>query len=205
MLKIYINQLPLILASEEEAQSYLPGDKENLVARYSGQHRSLFHYIDNLEKSTRLQSIVLYHSSFEKLKTDFFNIYKVIEAGGGVVFNNHGEILMIYRLGHWDLPKGKIEKGETKELAAIREVQEETGIENISLKEVLLTTYHTYRNRKNKRCLKVSYWYKMFTTDTVLTPQAEEDIEKAEWIKKEDFLKANKKAYRNIYEVLEMV
>ena len=111
---------------------------------------------------------------------------------------------MIFRRGSWDLPKGKMEPFETKSEAALREVQEETGLKNIALITKLCTTYHIYGERPERRFLKPSYWYLMSSTDKVLTPQKEEDIEIAEWVKLSDY-RAEKylPIYSNINEVIE--
>ena len=204
MYKIYINSTPIFLVNEEVGQNKVRNGK-NLVARYLNSKRTLFQYIDLLEKNKTYESITLYANDVEVLKKDFFAIYKIVEAAGGVVLNQTDEILMIFRRGHWDLPKGKIEKEEGIEAAAIREVQEETGIQQLELKKFLLTTYHTYRNRKNVRCLKPTYWYLMQTNETEITVQTEEDIEQGIWIKKSDFIKSGKPAYGSIWDVLEKV
>ena len=115
--------------------------------------------------------------------TEFQSKYKIIEAAGGVVFQEStNALLMMYRRGSWDLPKGKIDEGETKEIAAVPEVIEETGLKNVERKELLYTSFHTYMSPKEKRILKPTYWYKMITPDMVFEPQYEEDIEKMEWI-----------------------
>ena len=69
---------------------------------------------------------------------------KVITAAGGLVLNPNTEILMIFRRGHWDLPKGKLDEGETIVSCAVREVQEETGLSDIHVDQFLLMTKHTY-------------------------------------------------------------
>ena len=113
--------------------------------------------------------------------------------------------MAIYRRGSWDLPKGKIDKGESIEAAAIREVQEETGVQQLTLGKPLLTTYHTYRLKSGKRVLKKTYWFVMQTKDLELTPQSEEDIEKAIWIKPKVFLDGRYPMYNTIRNVLEAV
>ncbi len=201
MYKIYINDTPLQLADSKEA-SQLPVNEENMVARYIGKPKFLFNYIDMLEKTHRYQSITLHHENVEHLWEDFQSLYKRIEAAGGVVFNESEEMLVIFRRDSWDLPKGKIDPGESREEAAVREVQEETGIQQIELGDFLHTTYHTYKNGKGKRVLKVTYWFKMKTSDAKLVPQAEEDIEKAEWQSLDHFMAHSKPVYNNIMDVL---
>jgi 8-oxo-dGTP pyrophosphatase MutT (NUDIX family) len=116
----------------------------------------------------------------------FFSSYKYIEAAGGAVFNTRNELLFIYRLKKWDLPKGKIEKGEDIESAALREVEEECGVDGLTIIKELSPTYHTYV-LKGKNVLKKTYWFLMQTNfNGELIPQIEEDIEAVEWMKLDD-------------------
>lgn len=188
MYKIYINETPLLLIQNDELATDSLDLTENLLIRYSGKPRSLMNPIDMLEKTKRLESIIVYYHDVKQLKKDFESLYRILEAGGGVVANEAGAILTMYRRGSWDLPKGKIDKGETKEAAAIREVQEETGLDVVELGDFLLETNHTYKNRKGKRVIKRTYWYKMTTKETTLKPEIEEDIELCEWMPVADFL-----------------
>jgi len=171
------------------------------VTRYVGKPKFLFNYIDMLEKGKRFDLVTLYFDEVEQLFADFASHFKIIEAAGGLVFNEKNDILLIFRRGVWDLPKGKIDSGESKEAAAVREVQEETGLQNLTLGDLRDTMYHTYREAK-QRILKRTYWYKMHTTDAKLTPQAEEDIERAEWWQLEKFLKSELPVYASIRELL---
>lgn len=202
MYKIYINGTPLFLTSTKDFPSLkLEGDNF-IKMRYIGKKKFLHNYIDLLDKNTSFDAIVLHTPDLEKLWDHFHSIFKIIEAAGGIVKNEKDEILMIHRLGYWDLPKGKIEKGESKEEAAIREVQEETGIQNIDLQDLIHTTYHTYESKKGNKILKVSYWYTMKTSDTDLIPQAEEGIEKAVFVDLDSFFSQPKKIYGNILDIL---
>ena len=148
------------------------------------------------------ESAFVYSSNLKELFRDFCQFYKIIEAAGGLVFNEENKVLAILRNNIWDLPKGKIEKGETNEDAALREVEEETGLKNIKLKRFLTKTYHTYFDtRKNRRVLKVSYWYEMKSKSKVLIPQSEEGIELVQWTDLNE-LKAKKPIYNNILLIL---
>lgn len=115
----------------------------------------------------------------------FSKEYKLIHAAGGIVHNENDEILMIFRLGYWDFPKGKVEEGESFEEAAVREVEEETGLHNIELHQPLPNTYHTYTLRDTD-ILKVTHWYEMHALQQTLTPQTEEDIAQAVWVPLKD-------------------
>ncbi len=126
-----------------------------------------------------------------------------VPAAGGLVKNEKDEFLFIYRNRHWDLPKGHQEEGEDLELTAVREVEEETGLGNISLGEKLDVTYHTYM-RNNKRELKVTHWYSMSSdSKEKLIPQKEEGIDRVEWLSKEFIAKHEKKIYPSLYHFLE--
>jgi mutator protein MutT len=198
MYKVFINNKPLIFA--DSTFSFERNDKI-LVTKYAGKQKFLFSFIDTLEKSPHYEGIILLAADVEKLWLDFQGIYKIIEAAGGVVFNEKGEILLIFRLKTWDLPKGKIEKGETPEVAAVREIQEETGLNVVELGDFICHTYHTYEH-KGKRVLKKTYWYKMTTAEEQLTPQYSEDIEEAEWRDLPIFLQSKSTVYPSILEVL---
>lgn len=127
----------------------------------------------------------------------------IIEAAGGMVFNPQGELLMMLRRGQWDMPKGKLDEGETVEACAIREVEEETGISNLMLCEKLQTTYHTY-DFQGKTVLKPSHWYRMESTGSEdLVPQAEEDITELLWVDKLKATELAKTAFPSIREMIE--
>ena len=128
---------------------------------------------------------------------------KIIEAAGGLVFNEKKELLMIFRRGFWDLPKGKVDEGETLDECALREVSEETGLLSIDLIGFLTTTYHTY-SFKDEVVLKPSHWFRMNCTSTEkLTPQAEEDITDIKWITSEEANRLKDKMYPAIKMLIE--
>lgn len=129
---------------------------------------------------------------------------KPIKAAGGIVVNPNNEILMILRRGYWDLPKGKLDPNETIETCALREVMEETGMQNLKIKELLLTTKHQYHDPYlNETVEKTTYWYKM--TTSILqegAPQTEEDIEAVAWVKMDALAPYLDKTYDTIKEVI---
>ena len=130
------------------------------------------------------------------------DIYDYIEAAGGLVINNKNEYLFIKRFGIWDLPKGKIEEGESPEKAAIREVEEETGIENLRITGKLPASYHIYP-WKNNHVLKKTLWFKMesnFNGEPV--PQTKEDITEVAWLEPGKAKKALESSYRSLKETL---
>ena len=156
-------------------------------------------FVVQMLKSKKVKMLYLYHSKEDKLWYYFLNMFKLIEAAGGLVRNlktNH--FLFIFRNKKWDLPKGRINKNEEVQKAAIREVEEETGVENLSITKPLNTTYHIFkRNRKYR--LKKTFWYLMETDyNGELTPEIKEGIEKAIWIDKKLIVSLKSQMYQNI-------
>ena len=204
MYKIYINETPVLLTTPEDAQQFGPANDKILILRYPGKKKFLFNIVNQLEKSTRFDQVVIFYPEIKKLWKDFKNLFKRIKAAGGVVFNPQGQVLLIHRRGYWDLPKGKKDPGESTIQAAVREVSEETGLTQITPGKHLLHTWHTYQNN-DRRILKKTSWFLMATPQTDLTPQTEEDIDLATWKNLNDFLKKPGKTYRSILDVLETV
>lgn len=133
----------------------------------------------------------------EKDMAIFFKDHKAISAAGGIV-EREEELLFIRRHGLWDLPKGKIEKGESIEEAAIREVEEECGIQGITIKEELIETYHTYEVGK-KKFLKRTHWFAMnYEGPKETIPQLEEGITEATWVVEDDLRIVYKHTYPSI-------
>ena len=129
--------------------------------------------------------------------------FTTIHAGGGLVTNSSGEFLMIYRNLIWDLPKGKLEEGEKIDECAVREVEEETGLDSLSLIEPICVTMHTY-HLNNEPILKKTHWYKMSCNeDREPTPQVEENISKVVWVKERELPQYLKNTFPSIIEVFE--
>jgi 8-oxo-dGTP pyrophosphatase MutT (NUDIX family) len=127
----------------------------------------------------------------------FAQDYTLIHAAGGIVSNEEEEILMIYRLGYWDFPKGKVEAGEDWETAAMREVEEETGLRDIRIARPYPNTYHTY-TLHDTPILKITHWYEMHAPKQLLTPQTEEDIAQAVWVARAEVTKRLKDSYPSL-------
>ncbi|MEO6637257.1 MAG: NUDIX domain-containing protein [Ginsengibacter sp.] len=160
---------------------------------------SLLHEI---EKPDFHAGIIL-HADFNKLKKDFFKHFKLVQTGGGLIRNKNRETLFIFRRRKWDLPKGKIDKGETLEDCALREVQEETGLQQIKIEKKIVITYHTY-TEFGKHILKESHWYLMNVfEEEKLVPQLEEDITEICWVKDEDLGRYLDNTFPTIRSVLE--
>tara|TARA_B110000008_G_scaffold212118_1_gene211052 strand:- start:2682 stop:3152 length:471 start_codon:yes stop_codon:yes gene_type:complete len=133
---------------------------------------------------------------------NFCDKFTLIKAAGGLVYNYENQLLMIFRNGKWDLPKGKLEEGENIKECAIREVEEECGISGLSISRPLQDTYHVYELNAQK-ILKRTYWFEMKTDfKGNLTPQTEEGITKVCWVNKEDIAQKLENSFGNIIELL---
>lgn len=203
MYKIYINKQLLFLAQTNEIEQIKVQVPNVRFLRYTGRTKQLLQVIDNLEKATSHGISCVYTNDYQKLKEDFKSLFKSIKACGGLVVNNLGEGLFIFKRGMWDLPKGKMDGLETNIETASREVEEETGIQGLTVLDKICKTKHVFRNKKNIRCIKKTHWYSMRANKQPLIAETEEDIEKAEWrdIQTMHDL-ANDKIYENIKIVL---
>jgi len=127
-----------------------------------------------------------------------------IIAAGGLVSNDAGELLLIYRRGFWDLPKGKLDEGETIEACAVREVEEETGLTNIQSGKLVGITYHEYFDEWTQRdVVKETHWFAMHAGGTQqLVPQLEEDIKDIKWVAQKDITGYLQNTYKNIVNIV---
>lgn len=208
MYKIFVRNKKVFLTDNPSSVDIILNEKDTIVINYSKNNDIQSIVNDIVLNSNNENSIIIFSKNINELKQAFFNCFKVVEAAGGVVFNPQNEVLLIHRRGSWDLPKGKIEKGESIEDAAIREVVEETGIVNIKLKEPIRLklndsniTYHFY-DTFGENCIKLTYWFKMeIANNQSLIPQTEEDIEQAVWVNLADL----KLHFRNMYESIQDV
>ena len=189
MYKVFVNDVPLILSTKKDLG-------ENYVSLPIKKVR-IKRIIKKISKGELLY-VNLYHEKEEKLLKHLFKKLRVVTAAGGMVLNDKDEILFIYRKKRWDLPKGKTEKNETIESSAIREVEEETGVEGLKVTKFLQKTYHIFK-RKGRYRLKVTHWYEMRTSyEGELRPETKEGIEKAKWKDLKKSQKALQKSYANI-------
>jgi 8-oxo-dGTP pyrophosphatase MutT (NUDIX family) len=197
MYKVFINDNPLFFC---ENKSQLDG-VEN-VNYFSFQSDSIFNDSVNSCLSNKNTICCVLANNPKNALDSFFKKHVKIEAAGGVVENSKQQLLFIYRNGIWDLPKGKIEFKEDKRDAAVREVEEECGLNGPTIKDDLLSTYHTYEIN-GKKHLKRTHWYAMrYEKEHALIPQTEEGITKVKWINKSDLKIYTEKTYESIRSVL---
>jgi 8-oxo-dGTP pyrophosphatase MutT (NUDIX family) len=189
MYKVFVNDKPLFLTNEiskeTDFQLFLLEsiDIENVIIK-------LF--------QNKIQKAYLYHPDEKEIMKTLKAKIPVSKAGGGLVYNSKGEVLFIFRNGKWDLPKGGIEKNEEIEDTAMREVEEETGVSQLTIVKKLQKTYHVFK-RNGKYKLKITHWFKMQSTfEDSPIGQIEEGIEKAVWLNPEQIKEALKNSYENI-------
>ncbi len=202
-IKIYFNDKPVYLCDDinKELNEILHHPDAVFIDEVSNAAiKSLLHEIIKDE----FHAGVLWSSDLEKLKKAFFKHFTLIEAAGGIVQNDKKEILFIFRLGKWDLPKGKVEKGEDIASTAVREVEEETGATNLKLKQKVGETYHTY-NAFGKHYLKTTHWYYITCPSKQnLKPQKEEDIAALQWVKTGKIDEPLANTYPSIKDILDV-
>jgi hypothetical protein len=188
MYKVFVNDSPIIITSSSKNENNFPRHLYEDI---------IFDEVLHKLKNDAIKGIILYSTDLENDWHDFKQNIKTVVAAGGLVLNPKKEILFIYRNGIWDLPKGRIEKGETSEIAAVREVEEECGIFNLSIIKKLVTTYHIYYQNGLK--LKETHWFLMTSNySKVLTPQLEEGITEVVFKNDANSMIALKNTYANI-------
>ncbi|WP_445749487.1 NUDIX hydrolase [Polaribacter sp.] len=188
MYKVFINDKPIIITSSTK--------KENNFPVYVFKN-TVFDEIFHKLKNDTIEGINLYSTDLENDWNLFLKNFDVVKAAGGLVTNPKNEVLFIYRNNVWDLPKGHIEKNESTENAAIREVEEESGIEKLSIIQKLITTYHIYFLNGIK--LKETHWFLMHSNDSKkLIPQLEEGITEVAFKSDNEIEMVFKNTYSNI-------
>ncbi|MHB1196060.1 MAG: NUDIX hydrolase [Lutibacter sp.] len=189
MYKVFVNDCPIILTDNKKNAI-----KFNLVQFESVQVDEIVNQIFQ----NKLAGITLFCENMEQSWKEFQSCFKSQKAAGGKVLNANNEVLFIYRFNKWDLPKGKLENGESISECAVREVEEECGITNLQIIQSLETTYHIYQE-KGKTILKKTYWFLMNTDySDKLTPQVEEGIEQVVFKNEAEVKLALENTYENI-------
>jgi 8-oxo-dGTP pyrophosphatase MutT (NUDIX family) len=214
-MKIFIKDIPVTLISDQEFvltseydHIYQGDDPGLVIKKLSGEvliknarTETIDEFMLYLKQRTlkKLEDITFtvdnYDAVIQAIKAD----YTIIKAAGGLVLNE-GEVLMIWRLKKWDLPKGKLDKGEKPKKAAIREVEEECNVK-VKLGKKICHTWHTYK-QNGRRILKKTYWYRMYCVDdSEMKPQIEENILDIRWMNESELKEALYNSYPSIRDV----
>lgn len=202
MYKVFIYNKPIYFTENQDIYHSV-----NQSSIYSCENQHDKEAILNIhKKNPEDKPLYVFNKNIELLWNIFFEDFKEIDAAGGVVVNSNEEVLFIYRNDVWDLPKGKVEKNERIDVAAIREVEEECGISNPKIDKKLITTYHTYATKK-RNYIKKTHWYLMHLDTRLkpvqLIPQLEEGITKVIWANENEFDLLLSNTYGSINDVIE--
>ena len=213
-MKLFINDIPIVFCTRDELQplsdyaTIIDGSKQSirsgkinylddvLIQRAPKEMiKDLFELMTD-KKLKKVDSVTVEIRNLKNVKNYIKSVFTIVKAGGGIVEKNN-EILLIYRLGKWDLPKGKLEDKESAREGAHREVEEETGVK-VRTCEKICSTWHTY-TRNRKYVLKKTKWYRMqCVDDSQMSPQVDEDIVEVRWMDTDEVRKALYNSYRTI-------
>ena len=200
-IKVYFNEKPLFLADQmdKELTALSHHDDTVLIDEFSPPAiNSLIHEM----KLSKIHAGILIHNNLEALKKAFNKKFMLIKAAGGLVTNEAGDLLFIFRKNKWDLPKGKLEDGEDIESCAVRETEEETGLKGVRMGKPLITSHHTY-DESGHHILKETFWYKLSVTGNQdLKPQVEEHITEIRWVNPASMQEVLSNTYPLIKDVL---
>ena len=195
--KVFYNDTVIILTEDNSAEVDVCTDLKQVE-----NEKQLWDFLNIFFEKDHTGDLCLKGYSLAEMERDFKSWFKFVHAAGGVVLNPENKYLFIKRFNMWDLPKGKMEKGESPQEAAAREVEEETGVEGLKITGELPSTCHIYHHNE-KWILKKTFWFRMRTDFTgMLTPQLKEDITEAVWLTPEQSKQALSESYRSLDETL---
>jgi len=214
-MKIFIKDIPVLIISNQEFIKSSMYDRiyeasgfrlstdslagEVLVKNATVEVIDQFLIFLKQHKLKKLEEITFKVEDYEEVVKSIKKDYTIIKAAGGLVLNE-GEVLMIWRLKKWDLPKGKLDKGEKPKQAALREVEEECNIK-VKIGKRICHTWHTYK-QNGRRILKKTYWYRMYCIDdSEMKPQLSENIEGIKWMNESELKESLYNTYPSIRDV----
>ncbi|WP_187262919.1 NUDIX hydrolase [Pontibacter beigongshangensis] len=193
--KVYKHHYDLILhANDEFSSKDLVGDV--LIKEADTPLIDRLVRLMEVKKLKKLNSLTLVADKMKKIIVHLKDQFKIVKAAGGLVVKD-GKILMIYRLGTWDLPKGKLNKKENVKEGAMREVEEECNIQ-VEVAGKLPKTWHSYAYKGNKILKKTTWFLMNCTDDSLMKPQAEEFIEEVRWMTPNEVIQVLPEAYSSI-------
>lgn len=199
MYKVFLKSKTIIITDKV---FFLANPGDNTMILYEPEVKKLQHVFEKLENSQNYSRLIIFTNHLEKYFSSFYSSMKIITAAGGIVMNPEEKVLLIFRRGVWDLPKGKIDHGESDEQAAIREVKEETGLQTLEIHQRLNPTFHLYQI-SNEWILKETHWFLMSNPGNEETvPQAIENITSVEWRDKQNLAEIESNTYLSVWNLL---
>ncbi|MFT5779978.1 MAG: ADP-ribose pyrophosphatase YjhB (NUDIX family) [Crocinitomicaceae bacterium] len=196
MYKVFVDHKPVIFIEKKDSNAEFPTLKSNKINSFEKNVRKL------LPKVTLDRPLQIICEDPKSVFKETFSDYLNIHAAGGLVKRKNA-FLLIKRNGLWDIPKGKIDKGESVETAALREVEEECGIHGHKIVKPLCTTYHTMKTKKRLALKRTEWYYMSYSGSKTTTPQVKEGITKVKWMSEEHMLSIRGRTYGSINEVLD--
>lgn len=197
---VFLNDKSILISEYINTADIQPTDFCVMFQGVSGMQLE-YERFTSQEDCTRL--IFLTQERFPEAAAAFNSLFKDVKAAGGIVINHEQQLLGIFRLGVWDLPKGKLKKKESPEDGAIREVEEETGLSSLEIMKPLPSTFHIYTSRKGNAILKETYWFEMYYEgNETPVPQLEEDITEVKWFSKDDLHEVIESTYASLKDLV---
>ncbi len=196
--EVYIDGKPLTIVEQLEARD----SSEQVLIREVRNGTDINRALEQWKSQPRTAGLILHGADVDEVWDLFSGLYVFVQAAGGCVTDERKRLLMIHRLGVWDLPKGKVDKGEAVDAGALREVREECGLKKLELVKRLCETWHTYE-RNGRQHLKRTDWYLMRGSNAEqLIAQHEEDISEVRWMDAREVAAMKAATYPSLRQVI---
>lgn len=197
MYKVFFNDRLTIITDEVSQEDKLSVDAFFPVSR----KKTLKLMMEEFEFNTELKKIIIVSDEVKSLKKKFDSIYTPVDAAGGLVVNAQGQLLVIYRNGKWDLPKGHLETDESMEQCALREVSEECGISGMNVEKFITQTYHIYEIHGLPVQKRTSWFFMTYEGSEMPQPQQSESITQVKWVDKAEVRELLANTYPSLYDL----
>ena len=203
MYKVFLNEKMISF----EAPGNITLNKPSLKFYQNGSSGELKNWFETFAGGTDKNAIII-HPVPEKIFGEFQSLFINVQAAGGVVLRRN-ELLFIFRNNKWDLPKGKIDSGESASQAALREVEEECGISEMKIKKKLSSTFHLYQSpypeSEGQWIFKETFWFEMnYSGSEKGTPQTDEGISEIRWFNRENLYEVLDNTYQNLVDIIKL-
>jgi len=204
MYEVFFNDRKIVITQPGK----IPFVKEAVITENLFSVNEVKNWFHDFLSSNTSHAIIIHSSPEVFWKNLFLTAFKLIPAAGGVVIRDE-KLLFILRNRIWDLPKGKIDPGETPQEAAVREVAEECGIEGHQITKALPSTFHIFQSPYSKTTgqwiLKETHWFEMkYNGNHEGIPEFEENITEIRWFKKTELGEVLANTYENLKSLISL-